>query len=358
MTKIFISHATADDAIVDRIAVALNKAHIDTWIDHQHGLKPGDDWSLGIDKAINTCDCGLFVLSPASVKSDYCRAEWNRVLYLDKKLYVALTEHVPKEVRPARLGIIQPSDLTNDFDGGIDELIGAINGKSPEQYAARIEQTRSKRLWFLLVIPFLVVIIITIAILRNEVFTAKSIIPTSTPVAVVTGGDVFATIPTTSQGAFGLWTFATLVPAFSSKIVSYYVTQPMSVAIQFYEHGFMFWRSDNGDVYVFYDNGAVQYFSRPSIDSMAVNPNNETIPPNLVRPTGGFGKVWGNNPDVRDRLGWALKTEDDLMSALISSTDGSEVVITLPDNRTTLLNSSQESLATLESVLQVTQNAN
>ncbi len=126
MKPIFISHATKDDAVVDRIAGGLNAAGLETWIDHQHGLKPGVDWSLGIDQAINTCACGLFIMSSASLKSDYCRAEWNRVLYLDKPLYVAVIERVPKEDRPTRLGIIQPADLTADFDSGMADLISAL----------------------------------------------------------------------------------------------------------------------------------------------------------------------------------------------------------------------------------------
>ena len=45
MKPIFISHATADDAAVDRIHAALTAAGIDMWVDHKR-LKPGDDWEM------------------------------------------------------------------------------------------------------------------------------------------------------------------------------------------------------------------------------------------------------------------------------------------------------------------------
>ncbi len=47
MSHVFISHATKDDAVVDKIFDALDKAGIDTWVDHKR-LKPSDDWETGI----------------------------------------------------------------------------------------------------------------------------------------------------------------------------------------------------------------------------------------------------------------------------------------------------------------------
>ena len=130
MSFIFISHASVEDAKVNDIAAALNAGGIETWVDHQHGIEPGAIWSREIQDATNDCECGLFVLSPISVKSDYCEAEWNRILALKKKLYVALIEHVPLADYPLRLGIIQYCDLSKDFNGGMAALIQAITGKT------------------------------------------------------------------------------------------------------------------------------------------------------------------------------------------------------------------------------------
>ncbi len=129
MIDLFISHATADDATVDRIHEALSKAGIETWVDHQRGIEPGDNWSKEIHDAANACERGLFVLSPASARSEYCEAEWNRILARRKKLYIAMIKAVPLQDIPLRLGIIQYADLTRDFKDGMDNLIQAMQGK-------------------------------------------------------------------------------------------------------------------------------------------------------------------------------------------------------------------------------------
>lgn len=129
MTTLFISHATADDPTVDRIATALTAVGLTVWVDHRKGLVPGDDWSNGIQTALHDCAMGLFVASPRSVKSAYCRAEWNRILALGRPLYVALIELVPLVDYPLRLGTIQYANLADNWDDGLQALIDAIVDK-------------------------------------------------------------------------------------------------------------------------------------------------------------------------------------------------------------------------------------
>src|SRR4030095_11544742 len=101
-----------------------------------HGIDYGDEWSLAIHEAVKAADIGLFVLSPRSVKSRYCDAEWNRILATGKKLYVAVMESVPLEDVPLRLGGIQYADLTADFDGKLADLIDVMGGYAAHKAGA------------------------------------------------------------------------------------------------------------------------------------------------------------------------------------------------------------------------------
>ncbi|MBZ0281308.1 MAG: TIR domain-containing protein [Anaerolineae bacterium] len=126
MPHIFVSHATADDPTVTRLHNELEAAGIETWVDHVDGLEPGDNWAREIQQAAHDCAAGLFILSPASAQSAYCEAEWNRVLALGKRLYIAMIESVPLKDIPLRLGTIQYADLAKDWAGGLDALRKAI----------------------------------------------------------------------------------------------------------------------------------------------------------------------------------------------------------------------------------------
>jgi len=130
MPHIFVSHATADDPTVTRLHNELESAGIETWVDHVDGLEPGDNWAREIQQAAHDCAAGLFILSPASAQSTYCEAEWNRVLALGKRLYIAMIEPVPIKDIPLRLGTIQYADLAKDWAGGFDALRKAIGNNT------------------------------------------------------------------------------------------------------------------------------------------------------------------------------------------------------------------------------------
>jgi len=62
-------------------------------------------------------------------------------------------------------------------------------------------------------------------------------------------------------------------------------------------------------VYVFYDDTTYQRFEDtfdPAVDPVS---GGETPPKGLVEPVLGFGKVWRDQPRVRQTLGWATAGE-------------------------------------------------
>jgi len=87
-------------------------------------------------------------------------------------------------------------------------------------------------------------------------------------------------------------------------------------AYQPFEGGFMVWRGDTHEIYVFYQgapgdqSGAAGYFLASSYSTLPETPADGRVPPlDRFAPVQGFGKVWANAPGVRDRLGWALAPE-------------------------------------------------
>lgn len=125
---LFVSHSTKDDAIVSQIHDKLEASGINIWVDHEDGIGVGDNWSKQIQDATNMSLAGLFIMSNASVESEYCTAEWQRLLARGLILYIVMIDTIPLEKIPLRLDIIQRIDLRSDFDKGMEELITAIQG--------------------------------------------------------------------------------------------------------------------------------------------------------------------------------------------------------------------------------------
>jgi len=123
---LFISHATSDDEVVNRIYKTITDSGLTAWVDHLYGVTYGGDWSRKIHDATNACRYGLFIMSPASVKSEYCEAEWNRIQGLGKRLYIAQIADIPLVDVPLRLGIVQSTNLATDFDDNLAALITEI----------------------------------------------------------------------------------------------------------------------------------------------------------------------------------------------------------------------------------------
>lgn len=115
---------------------------------------------------------------------------------------------------------------------------------------------------------------------------------------------------------------------------------------QQFERGFMIWRADTNDIYVLYDarnvgaNGGGPYtiYFGSEYAELPDNPIRR-VPAGRIRPENGFGKVWGNIPQVRNQIGWATLTETGYLAAARLE-NNVPVAITIPDGRTVYLNPS------------------
>ena len=83
------------------------------------------------------------------------------------------------------------------------------------------------------------------------------------------------------------------------------------VDFQQFQTGFMIWRSDNSDIWVYTGSSsgsATRYVSR-LYSLLPDNPFTGATPSGLIRPILGFGRIWGSSTSVRAALGWATSAE-------------------------------------------------
>jgi hypothetical protein len=93
------------------------------------------------------------------------------------------------------------------------------------------------------------------------------------------------------------------------------------IAEEVFEHGRTFWLRDNLQIWVMFNvppdnpNGGDWFCFNDTFQEGEPEIDPSLIPPEgMYQPRRGFGKLWRNNPEVRDRLGWALTPEFELTS--------------------------------------------
>ncbi len=88
----------------------------------------------------------------------------------------------------------------------------------------------------------------------------------------------------------------------------------ISSAYQPFQNGVMIWISSLGAqpqsaIYALYNNGTYQRFNDTFTEGVDSASSGAVPPDGLLEPVRGFGKVWRENPGVRDTLGWATSGE-------------------------------------------------
>lgn len=91
-------------------------------------------------------------------------------------------------------------------------------------------------------------------------------------------------------------------------------------AEQQFEHGWMIWVEEEDFIYVLYDDDLFYPKWQIYLDEWDPGePISDTTiipPPGLFQPLRGFGQVWREQLNVRDRLGWAVVTESGYETAV------------------------------------------
>lgn len=85
------------------------------------------------------------------------------------------------------------------------------------------------------------------------------------------------------------------------------------VAEEVFERGRMFWIEPRKQIWVLYDNGQGsgewKVYDDNYTDTDIESDPNIVVPEGKFQPTRGFGKLWRNNPEIKDRLGFGITPE-------------------------------------------------
>ncbi len=109
--NLFISYSRDDEIWVKELWHKLRAYH-DAWIDRQ--LVPGQDWWDTILQRIEDCECCVYIMTPASVGSIYCRAEMDYALALNKPIVPLMLKpcDYPSPLKDRRIQYENVQDLT------------------------------------------------------------------------------------------------------------------------------------------------------------------------------------------------------------------------------------------------------
>ena len=133
LQKIFFSYSRIDGSdFALKLAIDLKKEGYDVWID-QEDIRAGTEWDLEVEKALETCDCLLYIETAKSVESNNVLDEVYYALEQKKKV-IPLIVHDSKT--PFRLQRIQHIDFEKKYEDGLKQLLSELKAKKNEQSGA------------------------------------------------------------------------------------------------------------------------------------------------------------------------------------------------------------------------------
>ena len=126
--EVFISYSRKDKEFVRRLYEALKRRDREAWVDWQD-IQPTEEWLQAIYNAIEGADTFIFVLTPDSVTSKYCKREVAHAAAHNKRMVPivareVIADTVAKALR--KLEWISCRDGDN-FEEATDRLISALD---------------------------------------------------------------------------------------------------------------------------------------------------------------------------------------------------------------------------------------
>jgi WD40 repeat protein len=126
MADVFISYAREDAPYVQRLQRALQARGKDVWVDVE-GVRDGEVFPAALRRAIEGSDAFVFVISPDSVRSQFCELEVEHAVALNKRVVPLALRSVPDEEIPEEIRFrswIPVGD--GSFGPGLDRLVAAL----------------------------------------------------------------------------------------------------------------------------------------------------------------------------------------------------------------------------------------
>lgn len=134
--RLFISYARVDQRYCSQIVETLD-VH-DVWYDQR--LYMGDDWWSEIVKRIKWCEAFLYLISPESVASEYCRRELTIAQDEGKYIFPILIQ--PRTQIPRQISHIHYVDMSKGLTvETVKSLLGAMVVAEREKYRSATTST-------------------------------------------------------------------------------------------------------------------------------------------------------------------------------------------------------------------------
>lgn len=124
--RVFISHASFDDAFVTRLANDLRAQEVMTWVDHED-ISSGTEWSAAIEAGIQGSDVLVLVITRQSIQNPQCDYEWRLALQLQKIIIPVLMQAT---TLPVDLIHNQSIDFRADYGDGLQALLETLGVES------------------------------------------------------------------------------------------------------------------------------------------------------------------------------------------------------------------------------------
>jgi LysM repeat protein len=127
----------------------------------------------------------------------------------------------------------------------------------------------------------------------------------------------------------------TLDPSVTASATSNAPTSAtVGATYQPFEGGFMIWRADGGDIWVYIGGATGQVAVIPVSTYGGLRIDRSTPPPaGRIRPDNGFGRVWSNFNQLRGPLGFATSSEQGYLMEIVRVPNGDTTRFRLPDGR-------------------------
>jgi hypothetical protein len=136
--KLFISYARVDKLTCENLVRRLSRVH-DIWYDHR--LHAGQAWWDKILEKLDWCEGLIYLMSPESLESEYCRKEVEIAQGQGKFIFPVTIRH-PRGARlsiPDMLKNLHVEDLSESLDQ-VDLLKDALTAAAEALYERRLRQ--------------------------------------------------------------------------------------------------------------------------------------------------------------------------------------------------------------------------
>jgi len=124
--EVFLSHASGDRRLADRLARVLRRHGIPVWHSRTH-LRGAQQWQDEIGSALRRCDWFVVLLSPRAVKSMWVKRELSYALIqkrFQNRIVPILYRKCDYERLHWALASFQIVGMTRDFAKGCNDLLG------------------------------------------------------------------------------------------------------------------------------------------------------------------------------------------------------------------------------------------